>query len=162
MGMLKKMTLLTLATMVNSQSEEGMNNMDMTTLVRKGSDVDKSPRLYKVITKDKDGKFSMELGWRMMKKDNRLLNDLRFRDQFMFNADIVRGFNDGKIVLIEGKLSSMYEKPNQIVFPGLESPTLLLSGPDHAPAGTVLNFKCHAPPLHLIFPPAEIVWEVKN
>ena len=48
------------------------------------------------------------------------------------------------------------------MFTGLESPTLLLSGPDHAPAGTVLRFKCHAPPLHLIFPPAEIVWEVKN
>ena len=112
-GMFQKITLLTLATMVNSHTEEGMNNIDMTTLVRKGSDVDKSPRLYKVIEKDKDGKFSMELGWSMMKGDNRLLNDLRFRGQFLFNTDIVRGFNEGKIVIVEGIVSSMYNKPNQ-------------------------------------------------
>ena len=85
----------------------------MATLVRKGSDVDKSPRLYKVITKDKDGKFSMELGWSMMKEDNRLLNDLRFRDQFLFNTDTVRGFNEGKIVIVEGIVSYMYHKPKQ-------------------------------------------------
>ena len=111
--MFQMIKLLTLTLMVNSHTEEGMNNIDMTTLVRKGSDVDKSPRLYKVIEKEKDGKFSMELGWRMMKGENRLLNDLRFRDQFLFNTDIVRGFNEGKIVIVEGIVSSMYNKPNQ-------------------------------------------------
>ena len=76
-------------------------------MLSKGSNVDNSPRLYKVIEKDKDGKFSMELGWRLMKEGNRLLNDLRFRDQFLFNADIVRGFNEGKIIIVEGIVSSM-------------------------------------------------------
>ena len=74
MGGVQKLTLLALATMVNTHVDESVN---MTTLVMRG---DKFPRLYKVIEEYNDGNFFEEQGWHMMKEDNTLLNDVGFRD----------------------------------------------------------------------------------
>ena len=43
----------------------------------------------------------------MMKEDNTLLNDVGFRDQFLYSKDIVKKFNDGEIAIIEGKVFFM-------------------------------------------------------
>lgn len=102
MGGLQKLTLLSLATMVNTHIEEKENTIDLTTLVMNG---DRSPRLYKIIEEDNDGNSSVEHGWRVMMEDNRLLNDVRFRDQFLYKAEIVQQFNDGDISIIEGRCS---------------------------------------------------------
>ena len=43
----------------------------------------------------------------MMKEDNKLLTEVRFRDQFLYNTDIVQQFNDGEIAIIEGEVFSI-------------------------------------------------------
>ena len=104
MGGVQRLTLLALATMVNTHNDESVNKIDLTTLVMKG---DKSPRLYKVIEEDNDGNFSVEQGWRQMKEDNKLLTEVYFRDQFLYNTDIVQQFNDGEITIKEGEVFSI-------------------------------------------------------
>ena len=104
MGGLQELTLLALATIVSTHVQESVNKIDLTTLVMNG---DKSPRLYQVIEEDNDGNFSVEQGWRMMKEDSKLLTEVRFRDQFLYNTDIVQQFNDGEIAIIEGEVFSI-------------------------------------------------------
>ena len=43
----------------------------------------------------------------MMKDDNRLVNDVRFRDQFIYSMDIVQKFKEGEIAIIEENVFSM-------------------------------------------------------
>ena len=80
-----------------------MNKIDLTTLVMNG---EMSPKLYQVIKEDNDRNLSVEQGWRMMKEDNKLLNDVSFRDQFLYNTDIVQQFTDDEIAIIEGEVFS--------------------------------------------------------
>ena len=79
--------------------------IDLTTLVRKDSTGNNSPRLFKVIAKDNEGQFPVEEGWQLMEKDNRLLSDHRFRDQFLYNPEMVHDFNNGSLTFMEGKIS---------------------------------------------------------
>ena len=103
MGGVQRLTLLALATMVNTHNDESVNKIDLTTLVMNG---EMSPKLYQVIKEDNDRNLSVEQGWRMMKEDNKLLNDVSFRDQFLYNTDIVQQFTDDEIAIIEGEVFS--------------------------------------------------------
>eukprot|EP00092_Neocalanus_flemingeri_P062734 GFUD01075743.1.p1 GENE.GFUD01075743.1~~GFUD01075743.1.p1 ORF type:complete len:215 (-),score=88.39 GFUD01075743.1:87-731(-) len=141
LAVLLKVVVVTFATKLAMGQE-----YDLTASLWEESAVDDSPGLFKVIAKDSEGQFPVEEGWQLMEDENPLLYSDHFLDQFLDTPEMEQDFNEGNLAFVDGT----------------DSIFLSLSGPDQAPSGSVLSFTCQSPPLHLIYPQMDLVWQLTN